>query len=463
MSQYSSVGNNKGFFRVSIALMAILFSILISCSSQKKILTKAAKFTEQGNYDEAANLYYNILLQDAENKEAKNGLQAIVQIILNEKFAKFSKFVIEGNIEDALQTYHYAKGYTQNAEKVGVSAKWPDEYDEVFADVLKEYTDKQFDLAVNLMTNKKYEAAEKVFERIARFDSSFKDVSVLRLNTVLEPIYKQAIAAFNQKEFKNAYFLFSKIVSLDNTYKDAANFQKLSLQQATVIIGVLPAGGENVAKFNFENLSNVIADGLAQQEGAYIKIADAVSLKKELSNRGFSAFTNSQQAIEAASNTNLTYAIIPWVDSLNYNKTAPTNVQMEAYEEVIERILNPYTNTYSSISRFKKVSYTDKSETQQITGRLNLVLYHVKNKVILKTETIPFAKTDELHIASYNGNSANLYPALPDENFTPHVSQEWRNRFVNPRKNLLPFADFVKQLQLELAAKSALILKKDFQ
>lgn len=450
---------NKGIKQLLVALFFVFLIGLISCSPQNKLLKQARIQNQAGMHEEAANLYYNVLLTDAKNKEAKQGLLQNAQLVINDKFAKFSKQVIDGNIEDALKTYQFAQGYFKNADKVGVVLSWPNEYEEVHADILREYTDKQFDLAVSLMQNRRYETAEKVFERMATFDTSFKNVSVLRLHTVLDPLYNKALDAYQKSDYKDAYFLFNKIVGIDDGYKDALKLRNQAQQQATSVVGVLPIGGQTFNGLDFSDLSFEIADKLSQQQGAYVKIADVKALQREIDNRGFSGFKTMEQAIDAAKNLNLGYAVIVWFDSVSYTKSKPDIYIRDAYESVTENILNPYTNTYSSISRFKKATYTDKIEAQQLSTKVRVVLLQVKTQQVLLSEVISLNKNDELHAAIYKGNSANLYPNLPDGNYLPHVSQEWRNMFTNPRKNLIPLPVLSQSVVDELAEKMALLIQ----
>ncbi|MES2689892.1 MAG: hypothetical protein V4658_05780, partial [Bacteroidota bacterium] len=368
-----------------------------------------------GMYEDAANLYYNILLADNKDKEARAGLQLNGQKVLAAKFAKFSKQVIEGRIEEALATYHYAQGYLQNSAKVGVVLDWPHEYDEVYQDIRQEYTQSQYDVAIELIKNRKYEQAEKVFERIAIYDTTYKNVSVLRLNTVLEPLYNIGLQQYKAGQFKEAYYSFNKVTQIDDQYKDAVKLRNQSQQQATLLVGVLPVYYYPAAKEfqgNYYDISNKVADALSKQQGAYVRIANTTALYKDLINRGFININSTQKAIEAGKNNNLAYVLLIEMDSFGYKKSKPQVYEREAYEAVTENILNPYTQTYSSISKFKKATYTDKSEGQQLLIKVKYQLIHVGSATVIYSDTISLVKNDELHAATFNGNPANLYPNL---------------------------------------------------
>lgn len=409
-------------------------------------------------YEDAANLYFNVLLTDIRNKEAKAGLQLNGQKVLADKFAKFSKQVIEGRVEEALKTYHYAQGYLQNSAKVGVMLDWPHEYDEVYQDIRQEYTQNQYDVAVELIRNRKYEQAEKVFERIAVYDTAYKNVSVLRLNTVLDPLYSKALQQYKAGQYKDAFYAFNKITQIDDQYKDAVKLRNQSQQQATLLVGVLPVYYHPAAKEfqgNYYDISNKVADVLSKQQGAYVRIANTTALYKDLTNRGFININTSAKAVEAGKNNNLAYVVLIEMDSFGYTKSKPQVNEHEAYEAVTESILNPYTKTYSSISKFKKATYTDKSEGQYLLIKVKYQLIDVRSASVIFSDTISLAKADELHAATYSGNPSNLYPSLPEGNYLPHLSAEWREMFSNPRKNLVPLPLLINASVEEITIKIA--------
>ncbi len=442
-----------------------IFGLMVfaACNPQSKLLKQARIQSSNGMYQDAANLYYNILLSDSKNKEAKAELKNNGQKVIADKFAKFSKLVIDDRIEEALKTYKYAYDYTQNTAKVGVVLEWPSEYDEVYNDIKIEYTQTQYDVAVNLMQNRKYDAAEKVFERIALFDSSYKDVSVLRLNTVLEPLYQQATTQYNAKQYKDAYYAFNKITQIDNQYKDVVKMRGLALQQATLIVGVLPMLINAKISYATPNIADAVADLISTQQDKYVKIANVQALHRDLTNRGFDNIKTRTQAIEAGKSLNLGYVVLITLDTFEYKKMPAQVSVREGYEAFTENILNPYTQTYSSISKFKKVTYTDNNEGQFLRMFFKVELIEVSNGNILLNEPILIVKNDELHAAKFSGNPKNLYPNLPDGNYLPQVSREWREMFFNPRKNLLPVSDLLQQGFNEAANKMAAQIQPKLQ
>jgi len=436
-----------------IVCLWVVFTTLVACSVQNRVLQQARVQDRAGMYDEAANLYYNVLLTDAKNKEAKLGLQSNGQKVIADKFAKFSKLVIENRIEEALKTYKFAQGYANNAHKVGVKLEWPHEYDEVYIDIVQEYTKTRFDDAIRLMQNRKYDLAEKVFEHIAVYDSSYKNVSVLRLNTVLEPLYNQGLNEFNAARFREAYFTFNKIVAIDETYKDAEKLRAQSLQKATLVVGVMPVNYIPKNETSITALSEKVAGLLAQKQGAYVRVASVQALHTDMQNRGFKSPSTLKDAVSLGKSLNLGYVLMIQTDSFYYQYQPVKDITTEAFEAVNDNILNPYTQTYSTITRFKKTSFIDRTESQQVFIAITYTLVDVNANELIWQETLQSAKNDELHTAITSANPSNLYPQLPEGNYLPQVSEAWRDMFANKNKKLQPKAHIIKILLDDLAVK----------
>lgn len=448
-----------------IMYISVFWMLAAACSPQGKLRRQAFAQSSAGMYEDAANIYYNLLLKDPKDKEAKAGLQLNGQKVLGEKFARFSKQVIEGRIDEALRTYHYALGYAQNAAKVGAPLEWPDEFGEVYLDIRNEYTQTQYDLAIDLIHHRKYEQAEKVFERIAQYDSSYRNVSVLRLNTVLEPLYNKGLQQYQAGQFKEAYYSFNRITRIDDQYRDAVKMRNLSQQQATRLVGILPVYYHPAARAfqdNHYSLATRLADELSREQGAYVRIASTSALHKDLENRGFVELNSVEKAIEAGKSTGMSYVVLIEMDSFVYRKSKPEVNEREAYEAVTESILNPYTKTYSSVSKFKRATYTDKSEGQYLAIKITYSLIEVQSGRVLHTDEARVIRNDEIHAAVYNGNPANLYPTLPEGNYLPHVSFEWRQRFSNPRKELIPLPLFINASVDELSARMVQAIRSRF-
>ncbi|TAE84368.1 MAG: hypothetical protein EAY81_07720, partial [Bacteroidetes bacterium] len=130
-------------------------------------------------------------------------------------------------------------------------------------------------------------------------------------------------------------------------------------------------------------------------------------------------------------------------------------ITREAYEAVTENILNPYTQTYQSISKFKKTTYIDNTESQQVFIKVYYQVIQVSTGEVIAQNEVMVNKLDELHQAVFSGNPSNLFPTLPEGNYLPQVPEEWRNMFANNKRKLQDQQEFIQHGLKELASKLA--------
>lgn len=428
--------------------------LLLACNPSKKLTKQADALREQKKNEEAATIYYNALLANRNNEKAKEGLRQSAQPVLDDKFEAFRKRVVENNIDEAIRQYRFAQQYAQNAESVGVKLKWQHEYDEVYEDVRQEYLKSLFSTAITLMNQRKYDAAEKIFDQMSQYDSAYAGVSVLRLNTVMEPLYQQGLLELQKEDFKEAYFTFSKLVEIDDTYKDVKQRKQEALKRATAALVVLPVN-DNQSKGCLDPLPASITEKLVVQTNAYVNVKDAKAFQVEMNNRGWGNVSALDKAVEMGKNLGIQYFVMVEVINYTADKIPFTKKDQVAYEAFTENILNPYTNTYQYISKFKKVTFADSYESMQLALYVRYQLIDVNAAKVLLTEQADLKASDEQHLFKYNGNIQNLYPELPQGNVMPPLPPGWRDQFTNTARVLKTEAQLCAQMAEELSSKIA--------
>ena len=63
----------------TVATVLVLLGLITACNPQTKLFKQARIQSSNGMYEDAANLYYNILLTDSKNKLARTELKNIAQ------------------------------------------------------------------------------------------------------------------------------------------------------------------------------------------------------------------------------------------------------------------------------------------------------------------------------------------------------------------------------------------------
>jgi tetratricopeptide (TPR) repeat protein len=423
-----------------------------ACTTANKLVKQGDEKAQNQQYDAASTYYYNALLRKPEHIGAKTGLSISAQKVLDEKFVNFNKLVVENNIDEAMKAYKNAENYKNTAKSVGVPLRWPTEYDEVYADIRAEYVSKLYDEALLQMKDKRYEMAEQIFERIANLDTSYRGITVLRLNTVLEPLYQNGLRQLELGRYKQAYALFAKIVQQDDTYKDAKLLMEEANQKATTTIGVLPIYYSDtntvVQQIAFARFIN---DRLMQKTFAYVKVQPYDGIQRTLESRGWTSIADIDKAIEAGRTLGLKYVL--WVDvkKVAFNEVPLTKAQKDAYEAFSENILNPYTGTYSAITKFRKVTYDDIYEEHSLNMIVTYKLIATADGKVVLGNQLEQNQKDDVHQFVYTGNINNVYEELPTGNYLPPPNQNWRDLFTNVKRQPLTKEQLANECVHQLA------------
>jgi len=440
-------------------LICILF---FACNTAKQMIQDGDLLELQGKHDEAADHYYSALLKQPDNSQAKDGLKISAQQVLDEKFTQFSKFVLESKIEEAVKKYKSSEKYFRNATSVRVKLNWPSEYDEVYLDVRDEYVLGLYDNALRLFKDKKFDAAEQTFQQIAEYDSSFKDATILRLNTVLEPLYQRGLRQMVKGQFRDANISFGRIIEIDDHYKDSEKQRDLAKESATVSVGVFPVLNQTSGNGDEHFLNELISKKIEKSnKNPYVRISNPEEFHKNIEARGWANVIEPQKAAEAGRNFGLRFIVLLQL-TVDSEQIIPFRKETkEAYEAFTENILNPITGTYNYISKFRKTNYEDSYESRKLKLKVAYQFIQAADGKVLYNDEIEEEKSDEQHLLTYNGNINNLYPELPNGNYLSPINETWRNQFTQVRRKLLTKEELAKEISVEMAAKiSAVIILK---
>ncbi len=409
----------------------------MACDSSLKFVQTADKLATEGNYSDAADNYNTALLTNPTNTKAKLGLQKSAQMVLDAKFSSFTKKVVEGSNEDALRQYNYCKDYLNNLKNVGVYLNWQTLYDQLYEETKQEFIGKQYDIGLSLMKENKFDKAELAFDRILEFDSSYKNVSVLRIQSVVEPLYNQGLKYMEVENYKAAYKNFGQVASFDATYKGTLQLLDLSLQKAS-----LPIAAILVSKKTFTNREDVsfyemLVARLSKSKNPFLKVIDRTHLEKLLKEQelGMTGTINAETASKAGKLIGAKYFLLIDVSDVIFDEMKPTTSIEKAYESFSQRIVNE-TGDAQSVIKFKKVDYKETKQYRKVEARVSYQLVSVQSGQIVSSEVFSDEKADAHVYARFDGNKENLYPSLLAGNFMPQAPKEWTEKFYELNRNL---------------------------
>src|SRR6478736_3360073 len=139
------------------------------------------------------------------------------------------------------------------------------------------------------------------------------------------------------------------------------------------------------------------------------------------------------------------------IDSVSYQESSTFTEPKVAYEAFSENILNPYTGTYSAITKFQKVSYADTYEKRMVVVKYQYALVNATDGKAVLSEQKEHTQKDEVHQFVFAGNINNLYEELPTGNYLPSPNPEWRELFSNSKRNPLSRTQLVAETQFVIA------------
>jgi tetratricopeptide (TPR) repeat protein len=427
--------------------------LLASCDVTKQYMKLGNQAYHQGDMDAAANYFYNTLLVKPNNIEAKQALQQSGNIVLQNKFSAFNKYVIEKQDEKAIKQYLACKKYHFRCASVGVELPWVSMYDPIFEDLKNEFVSAQYDLGLMHLNNNKYDQAELVFTNIAEIDPTYKDATVLRLKSILEPLYKHGQKMMELEQYKEAYRDFEKVIKLDQTYKNALNLRDEALKKASIGLGILPVQNQTRSQGFDTRLYQQIVATLVQHKNPFLKVIDRSSLESMLREQslGMTGIVDPESAAKAGKIIGLKYVLMTAISDLVYEDEGMRKDSILAYEAYSEQIPSQIPNGLpQTITRFKKVKYQDQSQKRRLYYRVFYQLVSTQTGQVVASDVLSEEVSDEVHFASYNGNVNALYPELPIAKSMPPKPTEFREQFNQVKRNISSREDLTQQVCVKI-------------
>ncbi|MDP1725309.1 MAG: tetratricopeptide repeat protein [Bacteroidota bacterium] len=437
---------------VSLVFISLLFS---ACDTSKKLITEGNNYFLAGNFDDAANYYYNALLINPKNPEARQALKKSANNVLSAKFSTFGKYVVENNAEGAVKQYLSCQKYYQRVQSVGVELDWPNMYNEVYEDIKNEYISKQYDEGLKLMQANKYDKAELIFSNIASIDSGYINATVLRPHSIIEPLYQHGIKMQEAGNYKEAWRDFSKVISVDSTYKNTKKLLLETQKKASIEVGILAVQNQTHKEGFHQMLDQQIMASLLKSNNPFLKIIDSNAVKRMLNAQALSlsSIVDPASAAQAGKSIGLQFVLMTALGELRYEETDLHTDSVEAYLGFTETTPNKTTGLPQNVTRFKKVKYADTWQSRKVYYKVYYQLVSTQTAQVVANDVLTEEKNDENHICIFNGDINNLYPELPAGNFMPIATQSFREQFNAVKRNILTREELIREACIILSQK----------
>ena len=179
--------------------------LLTFCTTSKGLTKKAEKLEQSGNLELASDYYYNAVRIKNSNIEALAGLKRTGQQTLQKKLQKFNQYYNQNDLKNAVYSYTDAKKYFDKVAALKVELNIPPFTTEDFNVAKEKYLSKLYEEANEDLDAEEFKKAETLFVEINKFNSDYKDVKSLQNFSKVEPLYRNALEAFQNEKYRVAY------------------------------------------------------------------------------------------------------------------------------------------------------------------------------------------------------------------------------------------------------------------
>lgn len=390
-------------------------ALLAACSGSKSFAKKGAKLDEAGLYAEAAEMYLQSVQRSQKNVDAKIGLKKTGQQVLNDKLSAFFKQFSMGDAKgEAVDAFLDAQDYADRVQRLGVTLEIPDHYKTDFNQVKGEYLVQLYTEGQELLAKEDYKAAEAKFARIAQLEPAYKDASSLQSIAYLEPLYRSGKTSLEAGKYRAAYNDLNKVVVKDAAYKDARALQDEALSKGQYSIAVLPFG--DAVKKNAGTAARVQAyaiTSLTEVNDPFLKVVDRENIERILQEQrlGLSGVVDEATAVSAGKLMGAQAVLMGTVMDYREETGQLRRSTKDGFESYRVRQLNPETNEYVYVTKYKPVKYAEYLQENKVFVSFSYKLVSLETGEVLLSKVVDKDMGDHIYYASYDGNKENLIPA----------------------------------------------------
>lgn len=373
---------NRRFVLFPFFFLVFVVLCTTSCVS-KKYTKKGFEYEQMGFKTEAAEYYYQALLKNKDNIEAKLGLKRAGQAVLDEKLNVFNTAHNNNNNSQAVEAYLNAENYYKSLVNLGVELSFPNQYKQNYEEVKDIYLEEKYLQAIDLLNKKNFSESQKILETILTFNSSYRDSKSKLEIAICEPKYLNAIQLMESNKFRTAYSVMTEIQKTANSYKDIQSLKEECLEKGSIAL-IIPSGSASKSSNDVaQTFRSKLINSLQSLNNPFLKIVE----------------TNSN-TVSSKQVMVLNYEIT----NFNYNEGKLEKTETPGW------LKNVTTNskTGEKKTEYSKVVYYVCKQNRSLDMELNYKINDKKTSEVLKSNAVTFSTSDAMNYATYSGNTSNL-------------------------------------------------------
>lgn len=423
----------------------ILILFLCGCNGSKKSFKVAERLEKKGLVNEAANYYLESLQKKPTYVDARVKLKNVGQKHVSNLSSDFFRSVNTQQLESSLESFEKLKDFTSKTAALNVVLDYPKSYDDDYQNAIETYCSKNYNLAYNMVNQRKYTDALTYITKIKNYNPNYKTTQQLEITSVCEPLYQSAIISLENKNYAGALISLSRIKSTTENYKDYKELYDLSsAKQLKSFILIQPKNAiDNSERENEEYLFNNFTQ-VATQKISNIKLINNTPFEETTGSTDLlSNNTNIDliQAIRKATGADFFYTY-DVANKKEFNN-GPTKSTYVAYNEVKTR-----KNDTLVITEYHPLNYNLVKGSRTYSYDFKYKIINAFSNQIVSSQTQNLNSQDSFEYnefaKTFNGNINSIYPYNPQQTavMAQYNPRNWRGKFT--AKNTLKSFDDLK-------------------
>jgi tetratricopeptide (TPR) repeat protein len=407
----------KGFATAMrwLPVLLIFITVLSGCTGARGLVKRGVQLEDAGLYTEAANFYFNALLRDRSNVDARIGLTNTSSRVFNDKLDAFSRHRAMEEHRQAVESYSEAMDYQEKVKRVGIDLDVASHYAEDFEYSKNEHLRALYTEANDMMAERRFDEAKMKFREVLRLDPNYKDVSELKGIAVNEPLYISATEHFDAGRYRKAYYDLDKIYSNDQDYRDAAVLRGEALELGRYPVALTPFDNATGIRGIEKRVYAYFLTSLSQLDDPFLKIVERDNMEMILDEQRLSLSGIVDKSTASRVGNLLGAKALLTATVLNY-KESPGRTKVSEKDGFVSytvKLYNATTERNYFETRYKPVKYNEYYQRNELRMSVQYKAISLESGELLFSQIVERTEEDQMYYAAFNGEVNNLLPAGP--------------------------------------------------
>ncbi len=397
----------------SIVLFVALAAIAGGCSGSKSLAKKGDQLQAAGLYTDAATFYFNALLRNQNNVDARIGLNQTAQRVLNDKYDVFSKARAMEEHKTAVQAYQDAEAYREKVQRLGIKLDAANHYAQDYEEVKEIYLRNLYNRGNDLMADRKFDEANACFKEIALLDPNYKDLRELKNIAKNEPVYLDGTTLFDSRNYRQAYYKFDEIFRADPGYKDVAVLRGECLDLGKYPVAIMPVENSSGKKDVEKRVHAFVITELASANNPFLRIVERENMDVILREQRLNLSGIIDERTASQVGNLLGAKVIITGNVLSYNTIAGKMrvTEKDGYAAYQVKLHNKETDKHYYETRYRPVKYQEYYNRNETTFSFQYKGISLETGEVLFSRIVDKSYDSQVYYGAYPGEVTHLYPA----------------------------------------------------